>query len=344
MIVKDIFWRIINKIDLYIRYIYILCFIKNADIILTATSAQTNLGDHAISIAARKFFKQSFKNLRVVEIPKELYIKYKGTIKHRVNRNAIVAITGGGFLGDLWMSEENLVRNVLSDFKDNKIVILPQTIFFTEKSNEYDKTFSTYKNVLELDINARDINSYDLLVQELPQNRVHFIPDMVLSLKYKKKRKRSDIALVCIRNDKENCISNEEMKSLLSILTDRITIKNTSNIMDHVVPIAFRRFYVNKKLNEIASAKIVITNRLHIMIFAAITGTPCIAIDNLSNKVSGVYHWIKQLPYIKMLNNFDDFKLFLNQLLKLDYCEYNGAIVAKYYSDLQKEFKVKNRC
>ncbi len=34
------------------------------------------------------------------------------------------------------------------------------------------------------------------------------------------------------------------------------------------------------------------------MIFAAITGTPCLALDNISHKVRDGYEWLKYLPYL----------------------------------------------
>ncbi len=39
---------------------------------------------------------------------------------------------------------------------------------------------------------------------------------------------------------------------------------------------------LNSKFAEFLSSGLVITDRLHGMIFAAITGTPCIALDNKS--------------------------------------------------------------
>ena len=41
------------------------------------------------------------------------------------------------------------------------------------------------------------------------------------------------------------------------------------------------------------------TDRLHGMIFCAITGTPCVVINSKSPKVRGCYEWIKHLDYIR---------------------------------------------
>ena len=39
------------------------------------------------------------------------------------------------------------------------------------------------------------------------------------------------------------------------------------------------------------------------MVFAALTGTPCIVLDNCDHKVQGVYDWLKQNRYILYLDN-----------------------------------------
>ncbi len=335
----DVGWRIVNKIDFFFRYIHILCNIKKADIVLTATSAQTNLGDHAISIAERKFFDNYFSDYRIVEIPKDIYLKKRDSIVKNTNSKAVIAVSGGGFLGDLWMTEENLVRSILEDYKSSKIVIFPQTIYFADNSNEYETTFSYYKNVKRLIINARDKNSYDILAKELSVNTLRYIPDIVLSLNYQEHFKRKNVALLCFRTDKENCFSVSDSAELIGILESKIPVVETTTIASHIVPISFRNRYVNRKLNEIASAKLVVTNRLHMMIFAAITGTPCIAIDNLSHKVSGVYEWIKELPYINLLSNVSEFEDALNELLKLEECKYDSSLLINYYDELSEEFK-----
>lgn len=340
---NDFMWRSINKIDLFVRYINILKNLRSADIILTATSAQTNLGDHAISIAEMNFLKDSFKKLSVVEIQKEIYLKHRDVIKKKVNNNAIVVVTGGGFLGDLWMTEENLVRDILGDFYNHKIIIFPQTVFFTDNSSEYKASFNIYKKVQDLLVNARDLQSFHLLSKELSEEQICYTPDMVLSLKAKHNNKRQNIALSCIRDDKENCLSTNDINQLHLKISQRLKAVRTTTICNHVVPIAFRKFFVYKKLKEVSSSKIVITNRLHMMIFAAITGTPCIAIDNLSKKVSGVYHWIEYLPYIRLINSIEDFDMVYKVLLDLEEYKYDDSKLAYHYNSLRKQFRMEDK-
>ena len=63
-----------------------------------------------------------------------------------------------------------------------------------------------------------------------------------------------------------------------------------------------------KLLNKISNTRLIVTDRLHAMLFAAITGTRCIAFDNKSNKVKGAYNWIKKNNnYVYFVNTQEEF-------------------------------------
>ncbi len=79
--------------------------------------------------------------------------------------------------------------------------------------------------------------------------------------------------------------------------------KDTTTVYQHGVDLSDREKEVKRKIDEYAEASLVVTDRLHSMLIAAIAKTPCIAMDNLTGKVSGVYEWIKELPYIYLAEN-----------------------------------------
>lgn len=68
-------------------------------------------------------------------------------------------------------------------------------------------------------------------------------------------------------------------------------------------------------------AQLVITDRLHAMIFAAITETPCIAMDNKSKKVKGVYEWIRDLPYVQYADDISTACELIQDMLHLKECK-----------------------
>src|SRR5699024_1734022 len=82
-----------------------------------------------------------------------------------------------------------------------------------------------------------------------------------------------------------------------------------------------RKKYLERKFKEFSTSKLVVTDRLHGMIFSLITGTPCIAFDNISKKVSGVYEWFKDTGYIICITEenkylLDDPEKLINQLVE----------------------------
>ena len=57
---------------------------------------------------------------------------------------------------------------------------------------------------------------------------------------------------------------------------------------------------------DFSKTGIAITDRLHGMIFCAITRTPCVAINNKNGKVKGVYErWLSRLNYIKLVDDYN---------------------------------------
>ena len=67
----------------------------------------------------------------------------------------------------------------------------------------------------------------------------------------------------------------------------------TDMVENHMINSNKRKKVIYKKLKKFAKSKIVITDRLHGMIFAYLTQTPCIVFSNYNHKVKGVYDWLK---------------------------------------------------
>ena len=113
--------------------------------------------------------------------------------------------------------------------------------------------------------------------------------------------------LLCFRKDLERVISQDDKETLKVYLKQQeITYKEISTVQDYGINRFSRQNELNKIWYEFASASLVITDRLHGMIFAAINGTPCLALDNISKKVSGVYELISQLGFIKICSSVND--------------------------------------
>ena len=111
-----------------------------------------------------------------------------------------------------------------------------------------------------------------------------------------------------MRSDKESAVENEVFRKLyMDELKNFDELPEfISTVVDHSVDVEQRNNEVYEIMNLISHAKVVITDRLHCMLFCAVTGTPCVAFDNASHKVRGVYEWIKDLDYITVVEKYNE--------------------------------------
>ena len=127
------------------------------------------------------------------------------------------------------------------------------------------------------------------------------VPDIVLyndNIDFHNVRKD---CLFCIRNDKEKIkYSLDELKEILK--KNNLKISYTDTVIKKSIYKFNRKKELTKKLKEFSKSKIIITDRLHGMIFCYITKTPCIVLENSSYKVKGLYEWLKQSNFIRMYN------------------------------------------
>lgn len=293
---------------------------KQDEFIIFNTPIHGNIGDHAIVYAEYKILeKLKIKAFEVPTYNEEYYFEY---IKNKVSKNAIISITGGGFIGSQWKIEQNLVNKVVEQFANYKIIIFPQTIYFKEDKNgkeELKKSIEIFDKALNLTIFARESRTYEFASKTYRKAKVILVPDIVLSLNYMKNSNERNGVLLCLRKDVEGIFLQEDKEKLYKKLEQyNKKIIKTDTVVDYSISPQKRNKEIEKKLKEFASSELVITDRLHGMIFATITNTPCIVFSNYNYKVEGVYQWIKNVDkniiFEKDLNNIqNDIKQLLNK-------------------------------
>lgn len=339
--------REIKKIVKYIllHTIYKIKYIKNytkyrksnsKQYILFGVPTHGNIGDHAILVAEHQFLSDIGVQQSVFDIPIEMQNILINTLKKHIKKDDVIMITGGGFIGSQWLEEENMVRQVLKSFSNNKTIIFPSTIYYKndedgQKELNIDK--SIYEEHKNLVICARENVTYKWLRETYPNIKSLLTPDIVLYLKTNdKKNKREKIALLCLRKDAEKSINDESTVNINKIVSKYYKIKYTDTVVKKRITEKNREEELKEKLEEFSNAELIITDRLHGMIFAAITETPCIAIGNYNYKVKGVYEWIKNLEYVEFIDNLDLLDEKIKQVLE---CK------DKAYSDeIREEYKV----
>lgn len=324
--IKKIISKLKNNIKKYIysreykRYKKYCEKNKQKEFIIFNTPIHGNIGDHAIIYAEYKILeKLKIKAFEVPTYKEEYYFEY---IKNNVSKNAIISITGGGFIGSQWKIEQNLVNKVVEQFANYKIIIFPQTIYFKEDENgkeELKKSIEIFDKALNLTIFARESKTYEFASKTYKKAKVILVPDIVLSLDYKENLYERNGVLLCLRKDVEGIFSQEDKEKLYNKLEQyNKKIFKTDTVVDYSISPQKRNKEIEEKLKEFASSELVITDRLHGMIFATITNTPCIVFSNYNYKVEGVYQWIKNVDkniiFEKDLNNIqNDIKQLLNK-------------------------------
>ena len=251
----------------------------------------------------------------------------------------MLLITGGGFVGSVWPDEEKTIIGIMKENCNNRIVILPQTYYFDERKPELiDEFVSAANNCKELILIARDHKSYAWLhtIGLKEDIRIILTPDIVTSLEYVNDVKREKKVVVCLRNDREKVTNKEiitrEIANYLKLHDYKI--EEVSTIIPEKLDSYQRIDAVYDKLDQFASASFVITDRLHGMLFSTITSTPCIALDNLSKKVSGGYKWLESQGFIIMKEKSN---IELNDIRRLEHLKnvkYNNETYKDYYKQI----------
>lgn len=281
----------------------------NKKIFILGIPTHGNLGDHAITYAMRDFVSKIKPNYQIIEVDTLDVEKHILAIKKYVNKDDIFLLNGGGNFGVEYFIEEEYRRDTIKNIKHNPIILFPQTIDFG-KSEEGRKALEQTKNIYGANKNlvliAREQTSYEMMKEYFPNNQVFLAPDIVLSLNKQGNTKSRVGAMVCMREDCESILSKDVRIRILGACQKKFKkVKVTDTVVKYNVPIKQRNKELEFKWNEFRQAELVVTDRLHGMVFAAITGTPCIVMSNYNHKVKGTYEWIKHLEYIKFINSVD---------------------------------------
>ena len=278
---------------------------KRKTILLTATPEHGNLGDHAIVYAEYRILNKT--DFSLIEIRNSEYLNNRNWLQKKVDQADIIVIDGGGNLGTLWPNEDDKISDIISRFNQNKVIIFPQTCYYDqnqESMSRLEKNRKIYSDAKDLTIMIRDRISYDFMRDNFPKLNCIFCPDIVLSINQVEFHESRKGVLLCFRKDREKIVDEKIEDSIKRYLHElNIPFRETSTIINKKVTNKNRNQCLADKWEEFARAKLVITDRLHAMVFSAITGTPCIAIDNQSKKVGGTYEWIKELKYILYLDD-----------------------------------------
>ena len=272
-----------------------------------------NLGDVAISKAQYNFLKNKFPKSEIVKIPISQTLKVLPMIQKIINQNDLITITGGGNMSDLYDDIEYLRQLIINMFPKHKISSFPQSLYLSDTrygQKRLKKAKNAYNNHPSLTLLARDPVSFSYMRQYFPKVKVKLYPDIVLSQIYVKNNKRDRTLLFCLRKDQEqNGLNIFMIKSLQNYISNHFDCVKCldTQVLNEDVKLDGGDRCLYELLDTFSRAGLVVTDRLHGMIFSFITRTPALVFDNKTHKISATYFWIKECGYIHLVNETTDF-------------------------------------
>lgn len=268
-----------------------------------------NLGDVALTRALLQFASVHLPAHRPCILPAGRILRQLRGAARVATDEDVVAIVGGGNMGDLYPDLEDARLRVVRAFPRNRIVSFPQSIDFSCTSKglrALARSRATYEGHRRLVIFARDLESLRRMREAFPGANVELAPDTVLSMNAPSPAARDRPLMICLRQDKEAGMPPWRRSAILSALLEECP---GACVTDTIVPgqrldyFAYDR-HLDTLLEEFSRTQCVVTDRLHGLIFATITETPCVVIENSNHKIrSLVDTWLPQKASIRMLTN-----------------------------------------
>lgn len=299
-------------------------------IIIMGIPHHGNIGDNAIAIAEEELIKKFFPQYELYMMQEKYLDICVKKVRKIIKDQDIIMLHGGGNIGDTYERPEKGRREVIKTFPNNKIIIFPQTSYFSdtiEGQKQLEKSKEIYNNHKNLIIFAREEKSYEFMKKNFYNCKIYLTPDMVMTLNKSIDLDRKG-ALLLFRTDKEKTLENESIEKIKEIVKtkfEKYTISDM-NLGSGIVNIGGkkREKILDNKFKQFQTSQIVITDRLHGMIFAAITETPCVVFGNFNHKITESYKWLENLEYIRFCDNMNEIEDIIEEVIKTKNRKYDN--------------------
>ncbi len=307
------------------------------------TPGYGNLGDRALTIGEDNFIEKYFPDHVAVHVPLGVLNKlFLWKVKSIISEKDKIAFQAGGNFGSLYAGIHNSQEKAIYALRKYPIVVFPQTVFYSNDTmgqKMLEKTKKVYQSCSDLTITLREKVSYEFVKKAFPEIKALLIPDMVLNIPEFSSDKKRNGALICLRNDAEATLSNDEYCMILHIIRNRFnSLTETDTHVYYALTDEEAKIQLNNLWTKMASSELVVTDRLHGMFFSALTHTPCICVMSKSPKIKGCYEWIKNLDYIELVEDLDNLDAAINKVISVKNPFYNVSDVREMYQELARSF------
>lgn len=301
-------WRCIKEKFEPVSSDILKCTNQKHRVLLMGGPEYNNLGDHAIAYATKEYVQTRIKGSCYIEITEREIMRHFSKLKKYIRESDVLLLQGGGNLGDIYKDQQRIRELVIKAFPNNNIVMMPQTVYFNdtrENAPELIKIKELFESHQHLFLFAREEYSFSLMQKLFCKCRATLVPDIVLSLSLEEMQQNERKGVcVCFRNDRESILELADKDFVLSVLNQKFSkVDPIDTVVNNWVRKESREKELMSIWRKIANCELLVTDRLHGMIFAAITKTPCIAFSNNNKKIIGVYKWLLSCKWIVFCEN-----------------------------------------
>ena len=285
-----------------------------------------NVGDMLIWKGTEQFFKENkIQVLKRYSCHLVDYLLKKQDKLIKIPKEAIIVCQGGGNFGDLYPVHQNLRKLIVGEFPNNRIVILPQSIFYEDKKAA-KKDFAIFGNHKDLHLYVRDNQSFELARQYL--KNVYLCQDMAHAL-YPLEQKNSDNlkTLYFLRRDKERVeatiakgdgveidefdwhllFSKVDMKLMRIFNRVHHSYKMIKMISPNILAklwFIYNGYMINKAIKLFSDHQIIVTSRLHGHILACLMNKENKLLDNSYGKNSSYFQcWTNSIEHVELIED-----------------------------------------
>ncbi|MDV8079373.1 polysaccharide pyruvyl transferase family protein [Rhodococcus sp. IEGM 1370] len=285
-----------------------------------------NAGDSLIYAGEVEYLKRLNVHVDYVSDP---FTHNDALLEERIGDGTLF-LQGGGNFGDRWPIDQKFREAIVARFPRNKIVCLPQSIDFAD-TDALARTAALYAQHPDLTLMLREKRSYELALAHFPNNRVEYCPDMAFGADIARSAEGTAVDVVkLLRADSESLghaavnidassvhydwgLRGTDLAISTAVMLPTLIAQRFPRTNRLLYPALLRSYEQTAKLNlRVAQrilnlAPVVLTDRLHAAVLAAMMGKRVVAMDNANKKVSGIYDaYLHRFDNVHYASNSDE--------------------------------------
>ncbi|MCF8055241.1 MAG: polysaccharide pyruvyl transferase family protein [Desulfocapsa sp.] len=271
-----------------------------------------NIGDHLIQWGAERFFNSH--GMRII-YRASTWDYRTSRAQAAINPGDVIICQGGGHLGDLYPHHQRLREQVIRDFPENRIVVLPQSIYFQDPEAE-QRAVAVSRSHKDLHLCLRDQRSFDM-ASGWGCTSISLLPDMVHAL-WPLENKSFPVAdgegvLYLIRKDREGmqlpaAVEQQRRRfidwsdllgitdtGILAIVAAGMAAGNPFGIPRRLLAVESHRL-IRRAIVRFSPVEHVITSRLHALLLGLLMGKRVTVLNTLTGKtISYCSSWLFEI-------------------------------------------------